>query len=108
VQEHLRHQDIGTTVTYTRLAQHDSQKAVAVFEPGAGFPCCSLRAPRGSGGPTEARYGARGRFRRRRDGGSKSSPDRWTSRCRWTSRLTRTVSHETLGGAPIRTAGRIA
>jgi site-specific recombinase XerD len=32
VQEHLRHQDIGTTVTYTRLAQHDLQKAVAVFD----------------------------------------------------------------------------
>ena len=36
VQEHLRHQDIGTTVTYTRLAQHDLQKAVAVFDPGHG------------------------------------------------------------------------
>ena len=34
VQEHLRHQDIGTTVTYTRLAQHDMQKAVAVFDVG--------------------------------------------------------------------------
>jgi hypothetical protein len=36
VQEHLRHQDIGTTVTYTWLAQHDLQKAVAVFDPGHG------------------------------------------------------------------------
>jgi site-specific recombinase XerD len=35
VQEHLRNQDIGTTVTYTRLAQHDLQKAFAVFVAGA-------------------------------------------------------------------------
>jgi site-specific recombinase XerD len=34
VQEHLRPQDIGTTVTYTRLAQHAMQKAVAVFDVG--------------------------------------------------------------------------
>jgi hypothetical protein len=32
VQEHLRHQDIGTTVTYTPLAQHELQKPVSVFD----------------------------------------------------------------------------
>lgn len=36
VQEHLRHQDIGTTVTYTRIVQHDLQKAVSVFDTGHG------------------------------------------------------------------------
>jgi site-specific recombinase XerD len=35
VQEHLRHQDIGTTVTYTRLAQTDLQRAISVFDTGA-------------------------------------------------------------------------
>jgi site-specific recombinase XerD len=32
--DHLRHQDIGTTATYTGLAQQDLQKAVSVFDMG--------------------------------------------------------------------------
>ncbi|HXJ81262.1 MAG TPA: tyrosine-type recombinase/integrase [Candidatus Methylomirabilis sp.] len=32
VQEHLRHADIQTTTVYTRLTQHELQKAVSVFD----------------------------------------------------------------------------
>ncbi len=32
VQEHLRHADIQTTAIYTRLAPHDLQKVVSLFD----------------------------------------------------------------------------
>jgi site-specific recombinase XerC len=48
VQEHLRHHDIGTTVTYTRLAQTDLQRAIAVFDTGEHGNNGTRPAPRGT------------------------------------------------------------
>ncbi len=41
-------QDIGTTVTYTRLAQHDMQKAVSVFDVGEHGKNGAQPVPRGT------------------------------------------------------------